>query len=63
MKILEFDLKTKKMGYREMSPEEIAEQEKSAEQEKGMIPQPTAEERIEALEMALIELAEVMTNG
>lgn len=63
MKILEFDLKTKKMGYREMSLEEIAEQEKSAEQEEGMIPQPTVEERIEVLEMALIELAEVMTNG
>lgn len=62
MKILEFDADTGSAAYRDMTPEEIAEKEQMTEQEEVIV-QPTAEERLEALELALLELAEVMANG
>lgn len=62
MKILEFDASAGSAVYRDMTPEEIAEKEQMTEQEEVIV-QPTTEERLEALELALLELAEVMTNG
>lgn len=47
--------------YRELTPEEIAEMEKMAELESNQ--PPTDTERLEALESAMLELAEVMANG
>lgn len=49
----------------EMTTEEIAEMQKAqteAERVETMQP-PTPEERLEALEMAMLELAEVLANG
>lgn len=46
---------------RELTPEEIAELK--AMQMEQPIAEPTAEERMEALEAAILELAEVMFNG
>lgn len=62
MKILEFDVKTGNAMYRDMTAEEIAEKEQMTEREEVIV-QPSAEERLDALELALLELAEVMTNG
>lgn len=45
---------------REMTPEEIAEFEALAQDEP--LPQPTAEERLEALESAVLEMMGVHTN-
>ena len=52
-----YDLKTKQIEIIEESNEIIEEMVETA-----TLP-PTPEERIEALEMALLELAEVMCNG
>ena len=46
---------------REMTPEEIAELEALAQDEP--LPPPTAEERLEALESAMLELMGVLPNG
>lgn len=46
---------------REMTAEEIAELQ--AMQAEQPIAEPTAEERMEALEAAILELAEVIANG
>lgn len=46
---------------REMTPEEIAEYEALAKAEP--MPEPTAEERLEALEGAMLELMGVELNG
>ena len=62
MSVLSYNCKTKQTTYREYTEEEIMEQETFAKVEP--IPQmPTDTERIEALEMALLELAEVIANG
>ena len=45
---------------REMTPEEIAEFEALAQE--AQMPEPTAEERIEALESAMLELMGVHTD-
>ena len=45
---------------REMTPEEVAELEALAQDEP--VPPPTAEERLEALEGAMLELMGVTTN-
>ena len=47
--------------YIEMTPEEIAEIEALAQE--APMPEPTAEERIEALESAMLELMGVVTDG
>lgn len=51
--------------YVEMTTEEIAEMEKAkAEHEKHeAMRQPTESERLEALEMAMLEMLEVYANG
>lgn len=46
---------------REMTPEEIAEFESLAKE--APMPEPTAEERLEALESAMLELMGVTPNG
>ena len=46
---------------RDMTPEEIAEYEAIAQE--APMPEPTAEERIEALESAMLELMGVEPNG
>ena len=46
---------------REMTPEEIAEHEALAQE--APMPEPTAEERLEALESAVLEMMGVHTNG
>ena len=46
---------------RDMTPEEIAELEALAQEEQ--LPPPTAEERLEALESAMLELMGVELNG
>lgn len=62
MGVLTYNCKTKKTEYRDFTEEEIMKQEMLAKVEP--IPQmPTAEERIEALEMAMLEMLEVMANG
>lgn len=47
--------------YVEMTPEEIAEYEALAQD--APMPEPTAEERLEALESAMLELMGVEPNG
>ena len=47
--------------YRDMTAEEIAEWE--AMQEQQALSEPTIEERLEAAEAAILELAEVVANG
>lgn len=61
MKALVYNCKTKKQEYRDLTPEEIAEMEKMAELESNQ--PPTDTERLEALELAMLELAEVYANG
>lgn len=62
MGIIEYNCKTKKTVYRDLTETEIKEYESLAEVE--TIPQmPTDAERIEALEMAMLEMLEVMANG
>lgn len=46
---------------RDMTPEEIAELEALAQE--APMPEPTAEERFEALESAMLELMGVTPNG
>ena len=46
---------------REMTPEEIAELEALAQEEP--LPPPTAEERLDALESAMLEMMGVVTDG
>lgn len=46
--------------YIEMTPEEIAEYEAIAQE--APMPEPTAEERLEALESAMLEMMGVHTN-
>lgn len=46
---------------RDMTPEEIAELEALAQE--APMPEPTAEERLDALESALLELMGVTPNG
>lgn len=48
--------------YMDMTTEEIAEMQKEHERAEAMQP-PTSEERLEALEMAMLEMLEVMANG
>ena len=47
--------------YIEMTPEEIAEFEALAQE--APMPEPTAEERLDALESAMLELIGVTPNG
>ena len=47
--------------YIEMTPEEISEFEALAQE--APMPEPTAEERLEALESAILELMGVVTDG
>lgn len=47
--------------YIEMTPEEVAEFESLAQE--APMPEPTAEERLEALESAMLELMGVELNG
>lgn len=47
--------------YIEMTPEEVAEYEALAQE--ATMPEPTAEERLEALESAMLELMGVLPNG
>ena len=47
--------------YIEMTPEEVAEHEALAQE--APMPEPTAEERLEALESAMLELMGVTPNG
>ena len=47
--------------YIEMTPDEVAEYEALAQE--APMPEPTAEERIEALESAMLELMGVELNG
>lgn len=62
MGVIEYNCKTKKTVYRDLTEEEIMEYESLAKVE--TIPQmPTESERIEALEMAMLEMLEVMANG
>lgn len=50
--------------YVELTKEEIEEQKKLEEQFKSNEPEePTDSERLDALEQALLELAEVLSNG
>lgn len=46
---------------REMTPEEIAELEALAQE--APMPEPTAEERLDALESAMLEMMGVVTDG
>ena len=46
--------------YIEMTPEEVAEHEALAQE--AQMPEPTAEERLEALEAAMLELIGVTPN-
>lgn len=46
---------------REMTPEEVAEYEALAQE--APMPEPTAEERLEALESAMLEMIGVLPNG
>ena len=46
---------------REMTPEEVAEFEALAQE--APMPEPTAEERLEAIEAAVLEMLGVTTNG
>lgn len=46
---------------REMTPEEVAEYEALAQE--APMPEPTSEERLEALEGAMLELMGVVTDG
>ena len=46
---------------RDMTPEEVAEYEALVQE--APMPEPTAEERLEALESAMLELMGVHTNG
>lgn len=64
MGVLTYNCKTKKTEYREYTPEEILEMEKQFEVENSitLLP-PTESERLEALEAAILELAEVIANG
>lgn len=50
-----------KVILRELTPEEVAEFESLAKAEP--MPEPTAEERLEALESAVLELMGVLPNG
>ena len=47
--------------YIKMTPEEVAEYEALAQE--APMPEPTAEERLEALESAMLELMGVTPNG
>lgn len=47
--------------YIEMTPEEIAEFEALAQE--APMPEPTAEERLDALESAMLEMMGVVTDG
>ena len=50
--------------YRDMTPEEIAEFEAlQALAQEAPMPEPTAEERLDALEGAMLELMGVTPNG
>lgn len=62
MGIIEYNCKTKKTVYRDLTEAEIKEYESLAEVE--ILPQmPTESERLEALEMAMLEMLEVYANG
>ena len=63
MGVLTYNCKTKKTEYREYTPEEILEMERQLELENSTTLPPTDTERLEAIEMALLELAEVIANG
>ena len=60
MKKIVFDLKTKQTEIVE-APDIIYEETETENQNEPYIPTDT--ERIEALEMAILELAEVLANG
>ena len=61
MGVLEYNCKTKKTEYRDLTEAEIKEYESLAKVE--TIPQmPTESERIEALEMAMLEMLGVLAN-
>lgn len=47
--------------YRDMTAEELAEYKAKAEEQKNV--PPTEAERLEAIEQAILELAEVLANG
>ena len=50
--------------YVEIAEEELSEEQKTIiEAEQNKLSSPTDLERIEALEMAILEIAEVLTNG
>lgn len=49
--------------YIELTTEELEEQKKLEEQFKAEPEKPTDSERLDALEQAILELAEVMVNG
>lgn len=66
MKEIRYDLKTKELKIIEVpepTPEEIAEMEKRFEEERKASYMPSDVERIEAIETAILELAEVLANG
>lgn len=62
MGVIEYNCKTKKTEYRDLTEAEIKEYESLAEVE-NIPPMPTDSERLEALEMAMLEMLEVMANG
>ena len=47
--------------YIDMTPEEVAEFEALAQE--AQMPEPTAEERLDALESAMLEMMGVVTDG
>lgn len=49
--------------YIELTEEELEEQKKLEEQFKAEPEEPTASERLDALEQAMLKLAEVLANG
>ena len=63
MSVLEYNCKTKKTEYRELTNEEKSEIEMLMNIEETTTLPPTDLERLEALEKALLELAEVISNG
>ena len=63
MSVLEYNCKTKQTICRELTNEEKSEIEMLMNIEETITLPPTDLERLEALEKALLELAEVISNG
>ena len=63
MSVLEYNCKTKQTEYRELTNEEKSEIEMLMNIEEATTLPPTDLERLEVLEKALLELAEVISNG